>query len=266
MRTLYLGLSGDDVKAWQHFLLGTNPHNTIVADGTFSQETKEATKQFQSSVGYLGNDVDGVVGPGTLGKAFGLGFNPLSDDRTDESGPNWPPSPGPGLNFMERLKLFGQFAYVAAPTASNPEAITITDNWPANNIVNVHVPQFSKFNVIGRPPGDNMACHKLIAPQVVSMFAAWEAAGLMPLILTFGGSWVPRFVRGSRTYLSNHAWGTAFDINVQWNMLGVQPALKGQKGSIRELVMSAYDHGFSWGGHFQGRSDGMHFEARAIIP
>jgi len=265
MRTLYLGLVGDDVTAWQHFLLGTNPYNTIVADGTFSQETKEATKQFQLSVGFLGNDVDGVVGPGTLGKALGLGFNPLSDDRPDESGPNWPPSPGPGLNFMERVKLFGQFAYVAAPTTGNPEAIKITDDWPKNNIISVTIPQFSKFNVIGRPASDRMVCHKLIGPQLISMFAAWETAGLMPLVLTFGGSWVPRFIRGSRTYLSNHAWGTAFDINVQWNMLGTLPALKGQKGSTRGLVDIAYQHGMYWGGHFQGRPDGMHFECCRII-
>jgi hypothetical protein len=265
MRTLYLGLTGDDVIAWQHFLLGTNPHNNIIADGTFSQDTKDATKQFQSSVGFLGEDVDGVVGPATFGKAFSLGFNPLIDDRIDKNGPNWPPRPGPNLNFQDRVKLFGQFSYVAAPIPNNPEAIKIIDNWPANNIISVQVPQLSKFNVIGRPTGDKVICHKLIAPQLVSLFNAWEADGLMPLVLTFGGSWVPRFIRGSRTSLSNHAWGTAFDINVQWNMLGAQPALKGQKGSTRELVLSAYEHGFSWGGHFQGRPDGMHFEVSRII-
>jgi hypothetical protein len=80
------------------------------------------------------------------------------------------------------------------------------------------------------------------------------------LVLTWEGSFAPRFVRGSNVTLSNHAWGTAFDINYAWNTLGAQPALRGQKGSVRELVPIANEFGFYWGGHFKGRADGMHFE------
>jgi hypothetical protein len=43
-------------------------------------------------------------------------------------------------------------------------------------------------------------------------------------------------------------------------VLGQQPALVGQHGSVHELVELAYRHGFFWGGHFSGRLDGMHFE------
>jgi hypothetical protein len=43
------------------------------------------------------------------------------------------------------------------------------------------------------------------------------------------------------------------------------PALKGELGSVRELVPLANRHGFYWGGHFRGRPDGMHFEAARII-
>jgi hypothetical protein len=70
-------------------------------------------------------------------------------------------------------------------------------------------------------------------------------------------------VRGSKTVLSNHAFGTAFDINVNWNRLGTIPALVGQKGSVRELVQIANNNGFYWGGHFT-RKDGMHFEIAKI--
>ena len=59
--------------------------------------------------------------------------------------------------------------------------------------------------------------------------------------------------------------GTAFDINVAWNGLGVQPALLGQKGSVRELVEIAFEHGFIWGGWFTNRPDGMHFEAYKVL-
>ena len=71
-------------------------------------------------------------------------------------------------------------------------------------------------------------------------------------------------MRGSRTTLSNYAWGTAFDINVPWNARGTVPALCGEKGSVRELVAIANEHGFYWGGHFS-RRDGMHFEVARVL-
>ncbi len=62
-----------------------------------------------------------------------------------------------------------------------------------------------------------------------------------------------------------HAYGAAFDINVQWNQFNVRAALVGDKGSVRELVPIANQLGFYWGGHFRynkhsDASDGMHFE------
>jgi hypothetical protein len=97
------------------------------------------------------------------------------------------------------------------------------------------------------------------------LWKAWQAKSVLPLVLTFGGSFVPRFIRGSRTVLSNHAFGSAFDINVAWNLLGNTPALVGQKGSVRPLVSIANEYGFYWGGHFNSRRDGMHFEVAKIL-
>ena len=74
---------------------------------------------------------------------------------------------------------------------------------------------------------------------------------------------MPRYIRGSATTLSNHAWGTAFDVNYRWNQLGHVPALKGEIGSVRELVPRAHQLGFYWGGHFS-RRDGMHFEVARV--
>jgi hypothetical protein len=104
----------------------------------------------------------------------------------------------------------------------------------------------------------------MIGAQVQMLFRAWEDAGLRNRLLTWAGGFVPRFVRGSRTTLSNHAWGTAFDVNVAWNARGAMPALRGEKGSVRELVPIANDFGFYWGGHFS-RRDGMHFEAARVL-
>lgn len=90
-----------------------------------------------------------------------------------------------------------------------------------------------------------------------------DDAGLGDRVLSFAGSWVPRFVRGSTTNLSNHAYGSAIDINVPWNQLSTVPALKGKRGSVRELVPIANECGLYWGGHFN-RADGMHFELARV--
>lgn len=260
MRTLFLGTKGDDVKSWQNFLIGINPMSNVIVDGDFGPITHAETKKFQSDVSLTS---DGIVGPATLGRAMQIGLDPLQDDSQDEFGPNWPPRSAEGpLTGADRGKLFGNFAYKSATSSSNPEAIIITDGWATNNIVTSNVPQLK--NISGS--SGKVTIHKLVAPQLLRTFNAWEQAGLLDRILTWGGSWVPRYIRGSRTYLSNHAWGTAFDINVQWNMLGTRPTLKGQKGCVRELVKIAYDNGWYWGGWFKGRPDGMHFEAYKVIP
>jgi hypothetical protein len=111
----------------------------------------------------------------------------------------------------------------------------------------------------GAPSSGKVQLHRLVAPKVIELFAVWESAGLLGTVLTWGGSFVPRFIRGSKTVLSSHAHGSAFDINAAWNGLGVVPARLGAKGSVRQLVSAANALGFYWGGHFS-RPDGMHFE------
>ena len=95
------------------------------------------------------------------------------------------------------------------------------------------------------------------------MFAGWEQAGLLDRVITWNGAFNPRFVRGSKSILSNHSWASAIDINAQWNGLGTRGALVGERGCVRELVNIAYDNGFFWAGFWGytgARSDPMHFE------
>ena len=252
MRTIRIGSKGDDVKSWQTFLRGIVPTSEVIVSGEFDDVTKEETIDFQR---YHGLTPDGIVGQKTLGIALQNGYFVIEDDTQDKTGPNWPMLPQfSPLSYSERTKVFGNFSFVPAPVSGNPEAIRITDNWASQNITKVDVPQLSRLNV------KSVQFHVKASQQLVNLFTDWESAGLLEKILTWGGSWVPRYVRGSRTYLSNHAWGTAFDINVAWNMLGTTPALVGKTGSVRELVEIANNNGFYWGGHFKGRPDGMHFE------
>jgi hypothetical protein len=100
----------------------------------------------------------------------------------------------------------------------------------------------------------------VVVPHFEALLEDWDRQGLLGLILTWDGDYYPRFIRGSRTNLSNHSYGSAFDINREYNRLGATPALAGERGSVRELVQLANKHGFYWGGHYNHRKDGMHFE------
>lgn len=262
METLKLGSSGPEVEAWKNFLVG-QAFYWLDVDQNFDEETAQATRIYQDSKG-LGKD--GEVGPGTLKAAIADGF-PDPDAATvpadDVLGPNWPQKPEfPPLDYMGRAKIFGTFAFQPAGITGNPEAIKITDGWDHKNIVTVDIPQ---LHTTKGGNGGKVSFHTKAATQLQGLWTAWESAGLLPLVLTFDGGWAARFVRGSTKYLSNHSYGTAFDINYKWNMLGAVPALVSKEGSVRKLVDLAHQHGFYWGGHFT-RLDGMHFEVAKLIP
>jgi hypothetical protein len=250
MSILRLGSTGDDVSSWQNFLCGLNPYCDVVVSGIFDDKTSEETKIFQKDNSLT---VDGVVGQKTLDVAKKFGYYDINEDVEYPEKPQFSP-----LNYNEREVYFGKFSYVSTPSPRNPEGICITDGWASRNIINVEIPQLK--TVIGAPKSGIVQFNKICAPELVSLFSAWEDAGLLSRIISWGGSWVPRYIRGSRTILSNHSWGTAFDINVEWNQLGTVPAKVGQRGSVRELVKLANEHGFYWGGHYAKRPDGMHFE------
>ena len=175
---------------------------------------------------------DGVVGPLTYAAALQSGFDPgLSDPLGGTSGPDWPPRPAfaPLISNAEREKIFGKFEYERIAPARDD--IRILGQWESQNIVTISLPQL--IGVKGAPASGRVRVHKLVTGQFKSLFESWERDGLLPLLKTWDGSFVPRFVRGNAQTLSNHSWGTAFDINYQWNLLGHLPALRGQPGRSR---------------------------------
>lgn len=258
MEIVRRGSEGHAVRRWQHFLLGRRLLSGV--DGVFGPLTEAATKAFQRSRHVT---VDGVVGPQTLAAALRAGFDlGFTDPLGGTSGPSWPPPPvfRPLVSNIERAAIFGTFAFERK--AAGKDDIRMLDNWEAKHIVSIVVPQLAGID--GAAKSARIRVHRLVAEQIQTLFQAWDAAGLCDRIRTWAGSFVPRFVRGSSSTLSNHAWGTAFDINVEWNARGTVPALRGEKGSVRELVPLANDHGFYWGGHFE-RRDGMHFEVARVL-
>lgn len=255
-RVLRRGMRGDDVAEWQLFLIGQRCDPGL-ADGAFGGDTLEATCQFQGANNLT---ADGVVGRNTITCALSLGLGSVPDpENTSEKGPNFPPPPDfHPASLADRQAMFGKFAFVPDPKPGNREQIRITDGWDTRNIVSLTIPQLAGKK--GAPASGAIRCHRLAADQIAALFAAWERARLLDRVLTWDGCYNPRFVRGSQTSLSNHAFGSAFDINAQWNGYGAEPARVGKQGSVRELVEIANDLGFFWGGHYAVRLDGMHFE------
>jgi hypothetical protein len=250
------------VKAWQAFLRSEDLYTGSI-DGVFGASTHAASVAFQARAGLT---QDGWVGNSTWGAAMALGLNVVAHEGDEKGGPNWPPRPPDAAQIVGtagRQAVFGKFRFSPAPVPGNPEAIRITDDWVSKNIVKVDMPWIKDLR--GSAGHGHAYFHRLAAPQVTGLWKHWEREGLIDRVETWAGSWVPRFIRGSRSVLSNHAFGTAFDINAPWNGLGRRPALVGEKGSVRELVDIAHQWGWFWGGWFGRRSDGMHFEIGRIL-
>jgi hypothetical protein len=187
--------------------------------------------------------------------------------------PSWPARPSDLLPYdsnREKCRAFGDPAAgipldgtSISPQPGHAHRFNFAPNaaWEEQNLRNVTVPQLAS-----RSLDDRQRFHKLGVDQLLALWAEWESAGLLELVVSQNGFYVPRFIKNDepghfRRTLSNHAFGTAFDVNARTNARKKTPALLGQAGSVRMLVEIANKHGFYWGGHFaRDIIDGMHFE------
>lgn len=68
------------------------------------------------------------------------------------------------------------------------------------------------------------------------------------------GTYNKRYIRGSSSKWSNHAYGAAIDINAEQNGFNME-------GNIPPVMIAAFKaEGARWGGDYKGRTDPMHFE------
>lgn len=267
-----------EVQRWQYFLRRQGIAQVGAIDADFGLNTETGTKFFQLAHGL---SATGKVNESTLAKAESLGYTILPDDYyTKRAGPGFPKEPtglsSPGN--ASRNADFTCFKFLQRPLSQRPdlEAIVqkgscdgaVTD-WVAEHIVNIDMPQL-KF---ARGFTGRVRCHKRAAPVLRALFERWEQDDLLHLIISYEGCFVPRYKRNQApgtaghglkrsedvNALSNHSFGSAFDVNFVDNQLGHVPAFCGRRGSTRELVASANALGVFWGGHF-GKQDGMHFE------
>jgi D-alanyl-D-alanine carboxypeptidase/Putative peptidoglycan binding domain len=256
MRVLKKGVRGDDVAQWELFLHGAGFTFTQPRDNVFDAETEKLTKAFQKKNKLV---PDGIVGNATFGVAMLQGFEGVP--FVDEPAAKFPRKPDfePIVGNAARNALFGPMKFRPGPLNGDfgKETITVTNDFESTSILRTEIPEL--IGIKGASATGRVRFHKTCVPQLKGLWTAWGRKGLLKHILTFDGAYAPRFTRCSNKTLSNHAFGTAFDINAGENPLGAQPALPGKKGCVFELVPTAHQFGFYWGGHFS-RRDGMHFE------
>lgn len=137
--------------------------------------------------------------------------------------------------------------------------------WSLAHMREVMIPQLAEYGI-----RHSVTFHYKAAAKAVALWAEWDRRGLLNEIDSWDGSWVTRFKRQNGTIaerlakvpqlnefnLSNHAWGTAFDINAALYPLGTKHVTLG----YLELVPVAEALGWAWGGNFKVRPDPMHWE------
>jgi len=266
-----------EVQRWQYFLLKQNVPQVGRIDGQFGLKTENATKFFQVQHSI---SVTGEFDAMTRDAAKTLGYQ-VVPDYDDIMGTQFPPKPrnlrSPGND--SRNEGLGCFKFKQLPFANraDPDEIVVLgscdgaiDDWRRTNIVDIEIPQLR----FAAGFTGTVTCHKLVAPQLKKLFARWEELDLLHLVRDFDGMFSPRYKRDRSPSdaghgvkrsadvdkLSNHAFGSAMDVNADDNPFDQKPALSPMRGCVRELVAPASEIGFFWGGHFSSPKDGMHFE------
>jgi hypothetical protein len=273
-----------EVQRWQYFLRKQGFDQVGAIDADFGKNTELGTKFFQVREGLTAN---GKADANTLQRAAELGYTIVPNDYYEKrKGTGWPRPPR-GLESPSnatRNRLFTCFKFIQLPLAQHPrdpEEIVIRGScdgrepdWVAEHIVDIEMPQL-KF---ARSYHGRFRCHVKAAPIFQKLFQKWEEDDLLHLIIAYEGAFVPRYKRHQApggfgghperrsvdvSELSNHSFGSGFDINYADNTFPSEPAEVGSRGSTRELVAAANSLGIYWGGHFSNK-DGNHFEVSKL--
>jgi hypothetical protein len=206
------------------------------------------------SLGGSRNDQVLTVGvqPGTSLDALGTALN--DEIPGSELVPLIPPdlmsNPDPLTGAMEDASSGGGIIGTMNYRILDDGFIKPEQAWVDSNIATATVP------IIGE-----VACHRLMIPQLQAALSEIESAGLANELRPddYGGCYVPRFIdRNPSLPLSMHAFGLAVDINVSTNQLG-------SEGDMNPRIVEIFERwGFVWGGDWS-RPDPMHFELGRLV-
>lgn len=124
---------------------------------------------------------------------------------------------------------------------------------------------YGDSNLVSNPtvPGTNVkilgGLNKVAAPVLLWVAAQWNIH--VEKLVQEQGNWgfEPRDIRGS-TVLSNHASGTAMDLNSALHPLGASGTFSANQVRAIRAILNACDGLVRWGGDYTGRKDEMHVE------
>lgn len=128
------------------------------------------------------------------------------------------------------------------------------NRWPAND--RGVIAQYSL-------PGGKVALRAGDVSVVLLRVATRFHAEVEPLVWPGVWGYAERLVRGSTTDLSNHASGTAIDLNAPAHPLGVRGTFSATQVRAIHAIVADTGGVVRWGGDYSGRVDEMHFEINA---
>ena len=103
------------------------------------------------------------------------------------------------------------------------------------------------------------ACAKAVAPLFVNFAKEFnESVERIDVGQLDDWGYAFRQTRGSDRILSNHASGTAIDLNAIKHPLGKSNTFNKHQRNMINLLITKY--GLAWGGNYKRRKDDMHFE------
>lgn len=110
-------------------------------------------------------------------------------------------------------------------------------------------------------PGGKIAMRKGDVATILVYVAKRFDSEVEPLVWPGNWGYAERPIRGGSS-LSNHASGTAIDLNAPQHPLGTSPYANFSNSQIRKIrsIVDDCDGVIRWGGAYSGRKDGMHFE------
>jgi hypothetical protein len=257
MTTLKRGSKGREVESLQNFLNNfVDPD--ILTDGSFGEGTENAVRVAQSEALKRGLKIgsakpDGVVGPMTAGAFLQMGWQRFEPSKID---PNFAkPGHYTALTSVEKVFRFGSPGAPAEPPV--PGGPIVANASFKSRLVTVDMRDYMTL-----PAGFQsvLTLNSLVKGQWIALFKDIEAAGHSGDLISCGGSYLPRYVRGSTKTFSSHAFATAIDLNAPQNWLGATPAREGEPGYLGNIVALGKKY-YLYSGFWFARLDGMHIES-----
>ena len=111
-------------------------------------------------------------------------------------------------------------------------------------------------------PGGKLAVRKGDVAVIMQYIAEQFHSTVEPLKWPGNWGYAERKIRGGSS-LSNHASGTAIDLNAPRHYLGAVGTFTSSQVRAIRKILSACEGTIRWGGDYRGRKDEMHFEINA---